>query len=223
MHFFLGFVTVVTFYSTLVSCRSISVWDRFPFGPLTALISQTTCKLRVYQGNTPLGYLSSTRNSHGEYGTLQNSPSGAVSVAFSASRTNSKELSLKVVGAGADMPMFGGIIGFTTSNDNLAAGTHHYAYIGLTTQTPSGSVPLKGTNSFDKIQNFERKVQSAIWSFDSTTKRLVPQWVNTNKATPKNYLLHVVDERALVFTADKTEFGKVLNVTFSEVTLNCVS
>ncbi|KAG8681320.1 hypothetical protein FRC11_001262 [Ceratobasidium sp. 423] len=154
---------------------------------------------------------------------MENSSSGAVSVSFSASRTNSKGLSLKIVGAGADMPMFGGIIGFTTSNDNLAAGTHHYAYIGLTPQTPSGSVPLKGTNPSDKIQNFERKVQSAIWSFDSTTKQLTPQWVNTNKATPKNYLLHVADEKALVFTADKAEFGNVLNVTFSEVTLNCVA
>ncbi|CAE6512085.1 unnamed protein product [Rhizoctonia solani] len=213
MRFTLGFV-IVAFYSTLVSCQPTSIWDWFPFGPLTPSNSQTTCKLRVYQGKTPLGYLSATRNSHGEYGTLQDSPSEAVSVTFSASRSNSKELSLRVVGAGADMPMFGGIIGFTTSNDNLAAGTHHYAYVGLTPQTPSG---------FDKIQNFERKVQSAIWSFDLTTKRLAPQWINTNKAMPKNYLLHVADEKALVFTADKAEFGKVLNVTFSEVTLNCVA
>ncbi|CAE6449643.1 unnamed protein product [Rhizoctonia solani] len=226
MGFSLACFAIVALCSTLVSSQPTSIWDvilpGFQDRFLTPVVSQMTCKLRVYQGTKPLGYLSSTRNSYGEYGTLQDSSSGALSVAFSASRSNSKELSLRVVGAAANMSMFGGIIGFTTSNDNLVTGSHHYAYIGLTPQTPSRSIPLKGTNSFDQVQNFERKVQSAIWSYDSAKKQLAPQWVNTNKATPKNYLLHVADEKALVFTADKAEFQKVLKVTFSEVTLNCV-
>jgi hypothetical protein len=105
----------------------------------------------------------------------------------------------------------------------------------LTAQTAPGSVPVKGANSFDKVQNFERKIESAIWTFDSGTKQLTPQWVNANRGTPKNYLLHMADEseflekyedisphlislvEALVFTADKAEFRKVMNVTFSEV------
>ncbi|CAE6441037.1 unnamed protein product [Rhizoctonia solani] len=221
MRFSLACVVTVAFCSTLVSSQPVSIWDVIFAGFLTPFASQTTCRLRVYRGSKPLGYLSSTRNSYGEYGTLQDSSSGALSVAFSASKSSSKELSLKVVGASAEISMFGGIIGFTTSNDNLVTGSHHYAYIGLTPQTPSGSFPVKGTNSFDQVQNFERKVQSAIWSYDSATKQLSPQWVNTNKATPRNYLLHVADEKTLVFTADKAEFQKVLNVTFSEVTLNC--
>ncbi|KAH7339075.1 hypothetical protein B0J17DRAFT_717496 [Rhizoctonia solani] len=223
MHFSLVCATVVGFYSTLVACQPTSIWDILSLGFLTPSASQITCKPRVYQGTKPLGYLSATRNSYGEYGTLQDSSSGALSVVFSASRSNSKQLGLRVVGANADVSMFGGIIGFTTANDNLATGSHHYAYIGLTPQTPAGSIPIKGTNSFDQVQNFERKVQSAIWSFDLSTKQLTPQWVNTNKATPRNYLLHVADENALIFTADKAEFKKVLNVTFSEVTLNCVT
>ncbi|CAE7140549.1 unnamed protein product, partial [Rhizoctonia solani] len=172
MRFSVTFFSVVAFYSTLVSCQPASIWDIFSIGFPSPFASQTTCRPRVYQGNKPLGYLSAKRNAYGEYGTLQESSSGALSVAFTATRSNSKELSLKVVGASAVTPMFGGIIGFTTSNDNLATGSHHYAYIGLTPQTSSGSVPVKGTNSFDQIQDFERKVQSAIWGYDSSTKRL---------------------------------------------------
>ncbi|CAE6471465.1 unnamed protein product [Rhizoctonia solani] len=205
-----------------VSSQSTTLWDLISSG-LAPFASQTTCKLQVYQGTKPLGYLSSQRNSYGEYGALQDSAAGALSVTFSASRSKSTGLNLRVVGASADMPMLGGIIGFTTSNDNLASGSHHYAYVGLTSQTISGSIPVQGSNSFDKVQNFERKVQSAIWAVDLATKQLTAQWINTNRATPRNYLLYVADEKALVFTADKTEFKRVMNVSFSEVTLNCVA
>ncbi|KDN34898.1 hypothetical protein RSAG8_12038, partial [Rhizoctonia solani AG-8 WAC10335] len=161
MGFSLACFAIVALCSTLVSSQPTSIWDvilpGFQDRFLTPVVSQTTCKLRVYQGTKPLGYLSSTRNSYGEYGTLQDSSSGALSVAFSASRSNSKELSLRVVGAAANMSMFGGIIGFTTSNDNLVTGSHHYAYIGLTPQTPSGSIPLKGTNSFDQFKTLNEK------------------------------------------------------------------
>ncbi|CAE6422963.1 unnamed protein product [Rhizoctonia solani] len=221
MRFSIACFAIVAFYSTLVSGQPTSIWDILLPSFLLPSASQTTCKLRVYQDDKPLGYLSSTKNSFGEYGILQESPSGALSVTFSASRSNSRELSLRVVEAGGDISMFGGIIGFTTSNDNLAAGSHHYAYIGLTPQTPSGSVPVKGANSFDQVQDFERKVQSAIWSYNSATRQFSPQWVNTNMTTPKNYLLYVADEKTLVFTADKIEFQKVLNLTSSEVTLHC--
>ncbi|KAF8753657.1 hypothetical protein RHS01_06827 [Rhizoctonia solani] len=115
------------------------------------------------------------------------------------------------------------VVGFTTTNDNLVSGSHHYAYIGLTSQTASGSTPVQGVNSFDKVQNFERKVQSAIWTYDSGKKQLAPQWVNADRTMAGNYLLHVADEKALVLTADKTEFQKVMNVTFSEVALGCVA
>ncbi|CEL59064.1 hypothetical protein RSOLAG1IB_09051 [Rhizoctonia solani AG-1 IB] len=177
----------------------------------------------VSEGGKPLGYLSSQRNAYGEYGTLQDTATGALSVTFRPSRSKSNQLDLRVAGERADMAMLGGIIGFTTTNDNLVSGSHNYAYVGLTAQTAPGSVPVKGANSFDKVQNFERKIESAIWTFDSGTKQLTPQWVNTNRGTPKNYLLHMADEKALVFTADKAEFRKVMNVTFSEVTLYCVA
>ncbi|GAB1524872.1 hypothetical protein RhiTH_008028 [Rhizoctonia solani] len=180
------------------------------------------------QGATPVEVVLDLPKQHAESEStkepnLLDTTVGALSVTFSVSRNNPNQLNLKVGGASADMPMLGGIVGFTTTNDNLVSGSHHYAYIGLTSQTASGSTPVQGVNSFDKVQNFERKVQSAIWTYDSGKKQLAPQWVNADRTMAGNYLLHVADEKALVLTADKTEFQKVMNVTFSEVALGCVA
>jgi hypothetical protein len=70
--------------------------------------SSITCRLQVSEGGKPLGYLSSQRNAYGEYGTLQDTATGALSVTFRPSRSKSNQLDLRVAGERADMAMLGG-------------------------------------------------------------------------------------------------------------------
>ncbi|KDN34899.1 hypothetical protein RSAG8_12039, partial [Rhizoctonia solani AG-8 WAC10335] len=165
----------------------------------------TTCKLQLSRGSTPLKYISSKLNEFGEYGILTDSATGALEVTF-ASGNSSGRVDLWVVGADADTPTLGGISGFFNEGDDLTFGSYHYASIGLTTQTPSGSTPSIGANSFDKIQDYKQKIESAIWSFNSATKLLTPRWVNTDKSAPKNHLIYVDKQNVVVITANKDEF-----------------
>ncbi|CAE6429516.1 unnamed protein product [Rhizoctonia solani] len=188
----------------------------------------TTCRIQLSQGSTPLKYLSSKLNEFGEYGILTDSATQALEVTFTTGNS-SEQIDLRVTVAEGGTPMMGGITGFFNEGDDLVSGSYNYAYIGLTSQTPSGSIPQSGANSFDKINNYSRKIESAIWLFDVATRQVVPQWVNTNKSTPKNSLVYVDKQNVLVITADKDRFlgefeeeFEVQGVIPVEVNMRCV-
>ncbi|CAE6447811.1 unnamed protein product [Rhizoctonia solani] len=208
-----GSVIFVMFFSGLVTGLSIPR-------------AEVTCKLQLSQASIPLKYVSSKLNEFGEYGILADSATETLEVSF-ITRNNSEPMDLRVTGAGVDTPMLGGITGFFNEGEDLASGSYHYAYIGLTAQKPSGSAPQVGVNSY--VKDYERKIESAIWSFDSTTGQVTPQWVNTDKSTPNNYVIYVDKQNALFITADKEKFVEEFKEEFNaqgvtpiEVTLNCV-
>ncbi|KAH7339076.1 hypothetical protein B0J17DRAFT_717497 [Rhizoctonia solani] len=167
-------------------------------------------------------------NDFGEYGILTDSAAEALEVIFTPGN-NSEQMDFRVTGAEVEMPMLGGITGFFNEGDDLVSGSYHYAYMGLTSQTPSGSAPQIGANSFDKMNDYDRKVESAIWTFDFATRQVIPQWVNADKSTPKNSMVYVDKQNALVITADKAMFLEKFDEEFEaqsaspvEVTMNCV-
>ncbi|KAF8747005.1 hypothetical protein RHS02_00630, partial [Rhizoctonia solani] len=203
MYHNLYLVTLLTCLSGIVSGISAA----------RAEAKSTTCKLQVLQSSTSRGYISSKRNGSGEYGILTNSSTEAIEVTFTPKNT-STQMDLSVTGANVNTPALGGIVGFFNEGDDLKAGSYHYAYIGLTSRTPSGAVPQTGVNSFDQVQNYNRKIESAIWSFNSSTKSVTPQWVNTDRSTPQNILLYVDKQNVLIITGDKGKFGETFKEEF---------
>ncbi|KAF8753664.1 hypothetical protein RHS01_06828 [Rhizoctonia solani] len=195
---------------TLIACLSGIVSG---ISAPRAEAKSTTCKLQVLQSSTPRGYISSKRNESGEYGILTNSSTEAIEVTFTPKNT-STQMDLSVTGANVSTPALGAIVGFFNEGDDLKAGSYHYAYIGLTSRTPSGAVPQTGVNSFDQVQNYNRKIESAIWSFNSSTKSVTPQWVNTDRSTPQNILLYVDKQNVLIITGDKGKFGETFKEEF---------
>ncbi|ELU38288.1 hypothetical protein AG1IA_07681 [Rhizoctonia solani AG-1 IA] len=203
MHHTLYFVTLLACLSGIVSGISAP----------RAEAKSTTCKLQVLQSSTPRGYISSKRNESGEYGILTNSSTEAIEVTFTPKNT-STQMDLSVTGANVNTPALGAskynasegwelpvcTVGIIPSSCAELKANFSYAYIGLTSRTPSGAVPQTGVNSFDQVQNYNRKIESAIWSFNSSTKSVTPQWVNTD---------HV-----LIITGDKGKFGETFKEEF---------
>ncbi|CAE6463312.1 unnamed protein product [Rhizoctonia solani] len=188
----------------------------------------TTCKLQLFQDSTPLQYVSFKLNEFGEYGILTKSTTKALEVTF-IHRNNSQRMDMMVTGGYTDTPMLGGISGFFNEGEDLNLGSHHYTYVGLTAQTPSGSTPQTGANSFDTIKDYERKIESVIWLFDSATKQVTPQWINTDKSAPKNYLIYINKQNVIIITADKDKFVAKFREEFEmqganpiEVTMKCL-
>lgn len=108
-------------------------------------------------------------------------------------------------GPNAAYPFFGGIVGFSSTSDNIGPGSYNYVYIGGTTFTSPGAVPTAGANSFTAATGINEDIESSIWSI-SASNILSAQWVNTNSSSPATFMTLVQSQHILALTGDLTTF-----------------
>eukprot|EP00877_Chromochloris_zofingiensis_P003940 jgi/Chrzof1/13547/Cz08g01180.t1 len=89
-----------------------------------------------------------------------------------------------------DFPFLGGIQGDDDTNvppGDLASGSYAFAYLGGTDETPVGSPPTTGGNTYNEaFPDPARLIESGIWS---NTGLLTPQWVNTDGSKPATFIV----------------------------------
>ena len=125
------------------------------------------------------------------------------------------------------MPFFGGIVGVFSTNNNLGPGSYNYTYVGGTVQTPSGSPPTSGANSFTMATGISRAIESSIWSIVGGTV-LTPGWVNTDLSRPATFVQYYTSDNVLLLTGDPAAFNTqfaispVVTLTFEGVVINAV-
>lgn len=107
-------------------------------------------------------------------------------------------------GPNATYPYLGGIVGFASTNDDLAPGSANYAYLGGTTFTAPGAGPTAGPNSFSDATAVPEKFESSIWSIDGSNV-LTAQWVNTNLSPVPAHIMLIGD--VLAITGDVAAFS----------------
>ncbi|KZT22496.1 hypothetical protein NEOLEDRAFT_651687 [Neolentinus lepideus HHB14362 ss-1] len=172
-----------------------------------------------------MGYLSATANSYGEYG-LTSDASAAMRISFGTSSCASSavypELDITAQNGLTTYPLTGFITGFSNTDNNLYSGSFNYAYFGgVATETPAGSPAITEPNSFSAASGVSRAVESAVWSWSTSTNALTPQWINTDGSFPTNYLVYVPSSVAFALLGDVTAFSSnfvnVQVVTFTFV------
>ncbi|TCD64363.1 hypothetical protein EIP91_004194 [Steccherinum ochraceum] len=171
------------------------------------------------QGKEVDGYIGFAPNDFGEY-------------PFTPTRTNALRVQLNNCGANGgpfdisslngipNEPFLGLIDGFSNETPTLGPGSFNYAYIGGTSQTPPGSVPLVQSNSFTDATNLPEAVESAVWELGQGNV-LTAAWVNPDNSIPPEVLLYVPSAGTFTVTGDLAEFrdtfGPAYPITFSFV------
>ncbi|TFK43108.1 hypothetical protein BDQ12DRAFT_642516 [Crucibulum laeve] len=162
--------------------------------------------IQVFTGDILLGYVKAATNSFGEYGiTADAAQALLVSVDVTDAATGVADIGT-INGPDASYPFFGGIVGFSSSNDDLASGSFNYVYLGATTQTEPNSPPVDGANSFTHATSLSKKIESAIWTFDASTNTLTSQWINTDSSSPATFIGYYASDNVFILTGDKTTF-----------------
>ncbi|KAF8731542.1 hypothetical protein RHS02_07573, partial [Rhizoctonia solani] len=174
-----------------------------------------------------LGYVSPAWNDFAEYGPLQNSQDGALEVKTSYSGDSPKQLDLVALnGKSAAHPFVGASAGYGSSDENISSNSSNYLILTGNTQTPPGSRPsYEASNSFSETTSIPVASESAIWSYDSTSREFTAHWVNTDDSSVSAYILWSNQENNSLFTltGNATIFKETYGVEDSPiVSFTCV-
>ncbi|KAH7338105.1 hypothetical protein B0J17DRAFT_660803 [Rhizoctonia solani] len=191
--------------------------------------SSNKCNILVKNSSTgqELGFISKEWNNYAEYGPLQSDQDGALEVSFSASpdtRTNQIDM-ITTNGMSAAHPFLGAAVGYGSDDENIGAENANYLFLVGTTQTPAGSPPsTDANNSFSEVSGTEAASESAIWSYDPTSRALIIQWVNSDGSSADADILWSSEEGNDLFTltGDASAFKEKYGVDAPEVTFTCV-
>ncbi|KAJ3522897.1 hypothetical protein NMY22_g11686 [Coprinellus aureogranulatus] len=79
-------------------------------------------------------------------------------------------------------PLLSLVQGRDNTNQNVAAGSFHYLYLAGSSAPGSGpgSLGVSGQNTYSYATGVSRISQTDVWTFDRSTGRLIPTWVNDN-------------------------------------------
>ncbi|KAF8144382.1 hypothetical protein K438DRAFT_1992843 [Mycena galopus ATCC 62051] len=172
-----------------------------------------------------LGYLTSSFNDFGEYGYIQSSQSGAMTVSFQYELANPdpSEISITVTNPTvAAYSLLGAVVGYSSYSDDIGLGNSNYQTIAGTIPTAPGSMPQDLDNSYDASTDEDSDIESAIWNFNPATLSLKPQWINTDGSSPTTSIIYVSGEYPmLALTGDPdmfyNDYGVGTNVAFTFV------
>lgn len=187
---------------------------------------QQKCNMLAKAGSGTIGYLSRQLNIFGEYGTFQPNQDGALEISFTYTPGSAAPLDMRPDnGVTQAFPYVGGVISAPSDlgSNNFGPGTDHYAYIAATKQTPSGSPPVSGDNSYATATGTPSSYESRIWLFDPVTNAIRVQWVNDDGTTPTTYMLYANDgSDALIITGDPDTLNRNFETNYPQVTFTCV-
>jgi hypothetical protein len=144
----------------------------------------------------------------------------ALSVSFAAP-VDGTPFDIKQLGSAA-YPNFGVFLGPSATNANFGPGSYNYAIFTAISHSEFDSVqfspccililpPLSadpgspatvGPNSFSSSS----KIESAIWTFDPTTLKITPQWINEDGSRPATYPIYNSRSQIIEITGDVTSF-----------------
>ena len=183
----------------------------------------TKCNILVTRTDgSELGYLKPAWNDYGEYGTFQDSQSGALEVRFPKGSTSQIDFWADN-SPSPKYPYFGSSTGWSVDDDSIGQGSPNFAYLVGTQQTPKGSPAAEAGDSFSDSTVFDKNVQSAIWKYESNTQEITAQWVNMDGSRPGTYLFHSDDENSFLGVAgDIAELNTVYKTNCFEVKFHCV-
>ncbi|OJT08766.1 hypothetical protein TRAPUB_336, partial [Trametes pubescens] len=150
-----------------------------------------------------LGWVSSTANSYGEYG-LTGDVLSALSVVLNLCDSNSSPFDITTANGLSAFPYFGGVIGFSSSGDDLHSGSFNYVYIAGTSQVTRGPAQ-SGPNMFTAASGTHKDIESAMWTL-SSTNALVFNWVNDDGSTAPGMLVYASSANAFAYTGDLAVF-----------------
>ncbi|KAG9118920.1 hypothetical protein FRC07_006309 [Ceratobasidium sp. 392] len=178
------------------------------------------CNVLVTAFGHSYGYLSPAFNDFGEYGLFQSNTTEALVLSFSYSRASPKQLDAVVTNgpAATTYPYFGAAVGFASRDSSLGPGDSDYLFVVGTSQTPPGSLPVEGNNTFSVATDVPAAYQSAIWSLDLETLYITAEWVNSDGSVPTTSFVYADDENhALLITGDAEALRNDFNVSYPDV------
>jgi len=177
-----------------------------PGGPCT----NGHLEVRDHTGSC-IGYVGRDLNNYGQYGvTNEEDVKLVVSIDLQLASSSGATDIKTVNGPDSNFPYFGGISGYTSDCgcSNINSNSKNYAYLGATSQTSPHSPPSNGGNSFTSKTRVSRQIQSAIFSYNSDTTEVTPQWVNEDSTHPDTHL--GFSQNSLVLTGDQDLFSSLL-------------
>jgi len=152
-----------------------------------------------------LGYVFKTLNLFGEYGITKDFKQ-ALHVSFEAPLSG-KPFDLIAQNQVEHFDFVGGIVGFSSSSDDLKHGSPNYAYLGgVNTHTTPDHKAVAGVNSFTTFTSVSEHVESALWQFRPIDFELTPKWVNTDGHKPDTTVVWSADDNLLAVTGDYAAF-----------------
>ncbi|KAG8822629.1 hypothetical protein FRC19_005563 [Serendipita sp. 401] len=82
--------------------------------------------------------------------------------------------------------LLGLIEGYANANSFIGPGTWQYLFVGGVSHSAPGATPQTGANSYYITP---REYESSVWTINSATGDITPQWVNPNGSKPTTYLM----------------------------------
>ncbi|KAJ7476555.1 hypothetical protein FB451DRAFT_1460695 [Mycena latifolia] len=179
-----------------------------------------TCKILVTNpaAAATMGYVSPTLNDYSEYGVIQSTQDDALSVTFEASGLAHSQLSLRTTNDPNMANDYYDTDGSLTPTAYTASLTGHYSSQRHRWRPPE-SRPTAPTHTATTGPT-SKYYESAIWSYDPTTKALTAQWVNSDGTSYPATIMQFPSQGTLRITGNP-HFADG-NDDFSVATLTCV-
>ncbi|KAF7375716.1 hypothetical protein MSAN_00461100 [Mycena sanguinolenta] len=195
--------------------------------PPTGLQSQT-CFIRVKDTTgKDYGYLKPEWSNFGLYNQFCPTIEDALKVSFEYDPSAPSGFSMKAVNTPESQAAFPFLGAFTCSwDDGIVGGPEKFAPMAGVPETPQGSTPVSGENSFtQRSGETDTKFESAIWNYDSDTQELTTQWINLDedKTIVATQIVYIYDfaQQPLVLTDDPEGLNAERGANYPEMTFTC--
>ncbi|KAG8814910.1 hypothetical protein FRC19_001415, partial [Serendipita sp. 401] len=135
--------------------------------------------------NDLLGYITKdTQNGISKYST---DLSNAETFTFEATTGSTVEQAEITAQDGIDgYPFLGLIEGYANNDSTLGDGNWQYLFVGGTSHSAPGATPQTGANSY---WISSREWESSVWTINSATGDITPQWINPDGSKPHTALI----------------------------------
>ncbi|KDQ56351.1 hypothetical protein JAAARDRAFT_158403 [Jaapia argillacea MUCL 33604] len=151
------------------------------------------------------GYVSATTNGFGEY-VLTTDSTAALTVTFTILCDTTTPVAISADNTNIpSYPFFGGVVGFSSTDNDLEPGSPNYVYIaGSASQSAALAPPQSSSNAFTAATGIPEDYENTIWYYTPGTGQLTPVWINSD-GTPATTIL-AETQNILLLTGDYNSF-----------------